>query len=902
MKKIIKSFAYAAVAALALASCAKENIAPKDNLTDKMVEVNFGAVSTVDTKATLTPNEAEDAFAAAWTNGDQILVTYENDNITQATTAVATWDGTSFKAELPEYTGTWEYKAVYPVPEDLIVDFGGNRTQTGAAYNSKYDLMLCGESVMTENAPAGKTDAGKDVVLPMVRQTAIAYFHFTSDNTEDITKATLSVEGGNIAAGTMMLDPSGVAAEDEVSEIVTTVSGQTAKDFTLWFNVLPTAYTSMTLSVETASGKTFSITKSTEGEYVAGKLYKVKKENIKWEGGEEPQTPVFIKVTEEPTDWSGEYLIVLESINKAYRGSLTSTFNGSNTVPNVMDVTIADGKIEATETIKANTITIAKAEDKYSIQTASGYYIGYKGTSNGLTGNKTYSTDTHAMTIILDNGYVKITSPNTDEQLILCNIQNNLNYVRFYKPSNWGTANYVSPTLYKLVGEGGSETPSDPVAVENVTLDKSELTLTVGGTATLEATITPDNATDKTITWTSSAPSVATVENGVVTAVKEGTATITVASKENPALTASCEVTVNPYVDTTPGTGDGTETSPYSADRAYAKTAELEKNGVISNVYVTGVISSVTSYNSTYGSITYNISPDGTTTSSQLMVYGGLSFNGEKFAAQTDLKVGDVVVVLGELKNYNGNQPEVNTNSVLISLNGKGALKNRNLAYDPATATITVGEAWTAPTLTGDLTGATVFYVSSNTALATVTAEGAISLVADATGTAKITATVDADETYAKATAEYTITVKATSTEELTTIVNTFTDKNWTVSEANGLSWSSSVAANSFETASPNRGVQVGSAKGEVTITGTGFSGSIKAISMIVSTNGTANTNTIDVTVGGKILGSQIKLQKSNNFEIQFESTDVLTGDVVIKVNDSSKSVYFKSITINPTN
>lgn len=71
---------------------------------------------------------------------------------------------------------------------------------------------------------------------------------------------------------------------------------------------------------------------------------------------------------------------------------------------------------------------------------------------------------------------------------------------------------------------------------------------------------------------------------------------------------------------------------------------------------------------------------------------------------------------------------------------------------------------------------------------------------------------------------------------------------------------------------------------------------------MIVSTNGTANANTIDVTVGGKILGSQIKLQKSNNFEIQFESTDVLTGDVVIKVNDSIKSVYFKSITINPTN
>lgn len=79
------------------------------------------------------------------------------------------------------------------------------------------------------------------------------------------------------------------------------------------------------------------------------------------------------------------------------------------------------------------------------------------------------------------------------------------------------------------------------IAVESVELDKTELELTEGGSATLVATVKPDNATDKTVTWSSSDPEVATVDGGVVTAVKEGTATITAKAGDK---TAACEVTV----------------------------------------------------------------------------------------------------------------------------------------------------------------------------------------------------------------------------------------------------------------------------------------------------------------------------------------------------------------------
>jgi uncharacterized protein (TIGR02145 family) len=80
------------------------------------------------------------------------------------------------------------------------------------------------------------------------------------------------------------------------------------------------------------------------------------------------------------------------------------------------------------------------------------------------------------------------------------------------------------------------------VAVSDISLDKTTLTLIVGDTETLTATVVPDNATDKTITWTSSATGIATVSNGAVTAVAEGTATITAKAGDK---TATCAVTIS---------------------------------------------------------------------------------------------------------------------------------------------------------------------------------------------------------------------------------------------------------------------------------------------------------------------------------------------------------------------
>lgn len=92
-------------------------------------------------------------------------------------------------------------------------------------------------------------------------------------------------------------------------------------------------------------------------------------------------------------------------------------------------------------------------------------------------------------------------------------------------------------------------TPPTPttVAVSSVSLSKTSITLTEGDKETLTATVLPNNATDKTVEWSSSYTSVASVSNGTVTAIKAGTTTITVKTKDG-GKTATCAVTVNAKV------------------------------------------------------------------------------------------------------------------------------------------------------------------------------------------------------------------------------------------------------------------------------------------------------------------------------------------------------------------
>ena len=110
----------------------------------------------------------------------------------------------------------------------------------------------------------------------------------------------------------------------------------------------------------------------------------------------------YVKVTETPADFSGEYLIVYEDAKGdpkapvAFNGGLTTLDAASNTI----SVTITDNTIEATNATNAAKFTITKSADGYTIKSASGYFIGQTTNANGL---KSSTTTNYSNNISINN-------------------------------------------------------------------------------------------------------------------------------------------------------------------------------------------------------------------------------------------------------------------------------------------------------------------------------------------------------------------------------------------------------------------------------------------------------------------------------------------------------------------
>lgn len=115
---------------------------------------------------------------------------------------------------------------------------------------------------------------------------------------------------------------------------------------------------------------------------------------------------------------------------------------------------------------------------------------------------------------------------------------------------------------------------SEQNEVESITLNKTSEELKEGGKVTLTATVHPENATDKGITWSSSDEGVATVAGGVVTAVKEGTATITATASNG--KKAECKITV---IKGQEQEGDNSGTSTPGTDNPGTSTPGTDNPG-----------------------------------------------------------------------------------------------------------------------------------------------------------------------------------------------------------------------------------------------------------------------------------------------------------------------------------
>ncbi len=334
------------------------------------------------------------------------------------------------------------------------------------------------------------------------------------------------------------------------------------------------------------------------------------------------------------------------------------------------------------------------------------------------------------------------------------------------------------------------------VSVTGVSDISGSSTVSIGSTTTLSASVTPTDATNQTITWSSDASGVASVDaSGVVTGVSAGTATITATSADG-SFTKTKSITV-----TTPVTGIS------------------DISGAISvNVGSTITLSaSVTPADATNQTITWSSNATGVATvGSSTGVVTGVAGGIATITATT----------------ADGSFTDTHDVAVIVPVTGISAVSGSSSVVSGATTTLT------ASVDPSGATNQTIMWSSSNTAVATVDASGVVTGVGG--GTATITATT-ADGGFS-ATKSMTVTVPVTGISDVsgssTVGVGSTITLSASVTPADAtnqtITWTSSNT--SVATVNSSTGVVTGVAGGTATITATTASGSYTATKSVTVT------------------------------------------------------------------
>lgn len=243
------------------------------------------------------------------------------------------------------------------------------------------------------------------------------------------------------------------------------------------------------------------------------------------------------------------------------------------------------------------------------------------------------------------------------------------------------------------IPEGGE---TSTAVATTVTIDATGITNTnlfegenAGKLTAVVKTVSGEVIEGAVVSWESGDENVAEVaDDGTVTLVEAGTAVITATYAGVKDQYKPSEATYTLTVTNDDPNGPGTADNPYTVAQA---RAAIDAGAGVTGVYAKGIVSEiVTEFNPQYGNITYNISEDGTTTGDQLQAYRGKGKDGAYFTSEDDIKVGDIVVVYGNLKKYNTTY-EFDANNQLVSLervNTSISADNVDIAFDATTGAI----------------------------------------------------------------------------------------------------------------------------------------------------------------------------------------------------------------------
>lgn len=566
MKKRMNIFVLVATAAMALASCQKNEL-PAPEKQEVHFTINAGIPQT---KTTITDN-GDGTYTPSWDGTENLAVLFQlPDKNTEDSDAVKftnkTGEGATatFSAMVSaDKASTETLYAIYPYEAFgrgfdgglARLDLNSDQKPTATSFDPSCDILVARPYDYAVNDGEVEVDP-----LYFTRVMSVLRVNLKSDfadiNNEVVESIKFQTGGVNITgyAKISVENPEFTGEWTTKNDYVTAtydsdVVSINGDDNSVYFVVAPVtipADKNLTFTIKTEN---YTITKTIEAnnhpemKFSAGNVSVI---NLNIE--EEECTPnstgtdaekYYEKVTSAPADWSGTYLIVFESINACWDGSLkcgTSTGQLGHTAGS-KDVSINDNKISYNDSY----FVVNKSNDKYKITSAYGDVVGNQSNNNGL------KTDYDSAISINDDCTVNIVASDGYTQVAY---NSSAKYIRFYKTSTVSGQNYPKPCLYKLVGggdSGDSPEPEQPTLSPRNLAFSSETAVAIIGEEFTLPTLTGVTAG---VTYSSSNTNVATVDaSGTITLVAAGATTITAtapATDQYESGTASYTLTVKP--------------------------------------------------------------------------------------------------------------------------------------------------------------------------------------------------------------------------------------------------------------------------------------------------------------------------------------------------------------------
>lgn len=673
-----------AAAAMAFTACQKEvgtNDAPEaGDFVYNFAISNVDNASASDTKATLASDgtnlylkwENNDSFGAYSTNGSSnsnnrpSTVSVSGDNYTlKVASTVELGSGSTVYTYFPYNSGAGSSRTSAIIKIDPI------QTQKATGFDASV-MPMAGEPYTTTTTliKDEETTVGE---IHFANLGAIIEFNIysTSSINEQIKSVQFNSTSGNPAGNftldltdvdfsddsTLELQGSGSAASvktDLETPVAIPVSTTTAKEGTkVYMSVAPGDYTGEV--VVTTTGHTYTFNIASAKTFNRSKVKRLNANLSTVTPGDLPVDETWEVVTSATDFTEGTYVIV--SSDKA--SYLVNEAKGKNPA-------------SAAAHWDANGKLTSVTDDAKWIATTSGsglQFASYANTSNLLwmststaqgvsvaasAGSESIANQANVWTLVAnatlggDSGYIATTG--------------NSRYLALYTNGTWrgytinansgylnNSAEIKAAIFYKLADSRTA------LATPVLTVSGTEVSWSaIANAGSYKVTIGSD---EYTINTTSVDLDDYSLSDGEYTVTVVAVPSNTSQYKDSPA--ASTTVII--------GNAAGTSANPYSVSQALTEADKLTDGSTTANeVYVSGIVSGVSSYNSTYKSITYNISADGTATD-ELVIYGGLDIEGSDFASIYDLAVGDAVVVKGYLKKF-GTTLEMDKNNHVISI------------------------------------------------------------------------------------------------------------------------------------------------------------------------------------------------------------------------------------------